>query len=86
MIINFTYPSIEKQGVVVQQTFTAIIKFDAGVWIGWVEEVPGVNCQEMTRAALIESLREALAEMLELNRREATQAAGEGFEELSIAV
>ena len=34
-------------------------------WIGWVEEVPGVNAQERTRDALIQSLREILREALE---------------------
>jgi hypothetical protein len=29
-----------------QQNYTAVIKQDAGWWIGWIEEVPWVNCQE----------------------------------------
>ena len=29
-----------------QQNYTAVIKQDAEWWIGWIEEVPGVNCQE----------------------------------------
>ncbi|MEP7270815.1 MAG: type II toxin-antitoxin system HicB family antitoxin [Acidobacteriota bacterium] len=66
--------------------YTAIVKQDAGWWIGWVEEVAGVNCQERTRADLIESLRVTLREALELNRSEALGAAGDGFEELEIAV
>lgn len=49
-------------------TFTAVVKHDAGTWIGWIEEVPGVNCQEATRVALLESLRITLAEALELGR------------------
>ncbi|MEX5282091.1 MAG: hypothetical protein NW700_11095 [Nitrospiraceae bacterium] len=44
------------------QNYTAVIKQDAGWWIGWIEEVPGVNCQEQTREALIESLRLTLKE------------------------
>ena len=43
-------------------TYTAVIKQDEGWWIGWVEEVPGVNCQERTREALLNSLRTTLAE------------------------
>jgi hypothetical protein len=27
-------------------TFTAITKQDGDWWIGWIEEVPGVNAQE----------------------------------------
>lgn len=66
--------------------YTAVIKQDAGWWIGWIEEVPGVNCQEATRGELLESLRATLAEAIELNRADALQAVGSGFEELSIAV
>ena len=29
--------------------YTAIIKQQDNCWIGWIEEVPGVNCQELTR-------------------------------------
>jgi len=62
------------------------VKKDAAWWIGWIEEVPGVNCQEKTRDGLLESLRVTLREALELNRTDAIEAAGEGFEELEIAV
>ena len=68
------------------QTYTAIIKQDASWWIGWIEEVPGVNCQENSREVLLTSLRETLIEALEFNRSEAIDAAGKGFEELSIAI
>ena len=47
------------------QTYTAVVKQDGQWWIGWVEEVPGVNCQERTRDELIESLRITLVEALE---------------------
>ena len=66
--------------------YTAIVKQDSGWWIGWVEEVLGVNCQESTRVELIESLRVTLREALELNRTPAIGAAGDGFEEFEIAV
>lgn len=69
-----------------KQTFTAVIKQDGDFWIGWIEEVPGVNCQEATREELLETLRTTLAEALEFNRREARGAAGKGYEELQIAV
>lgn len=68
------------------QKYTAVVKEDAGWWIGWIEEVPGVNCQEHTRDALLETLKVTLAEAIELNRAEAKSAAGSGFEELEIAV
>ncbi len=47
--------------------YTAIIKRDGDWWIGWVEEIPGVNAQEKTKNELMESLREALRDILELN-------------------
>ena len=50
-------------------TYTALTKQDGGWWIGWIEEVPGVNCQERTREELLASLRTTLAEALELNRQ-----------------
>lgn len=68
------------------QEYTALVKEDAGWWIGWIEEVPGVNCQEASREELLESLRITLLEALELNREEALRAAGGDFEEEPIAV
>lgn len=68
-----------------QQSYTAIVKQDAGVWIGWIEEVPGVNCQAATREELMETLRVTLAEAIDFNRADARAAAGEGFEELVVA-
>jgi len=69
-----------------QQTYTAVVKHDEGAWIGWIEEVPGVNCQEATRDELLRSLRVTLAEAIEFNRAEARGFAGKGYEELPIAV
>ena len=69
-----------------QQSYTAVVKQDEGSWIGWIEEVPGVNCQEASREELIQTLRITLAEAIEFNRAEALGAAGKGYEELPIAV
>ena len=66
--------------------YTAVIKQDGDWWIGWIEEIPGVNCQESTRETLVESLSITLKEALELNRDDAISAAGDGFEELKIAL
>lgn len=66
--------------------YTAIVKQAGDWWIGWIEELPGVNCQEHTREELIETLRLTLQEAVELNRAEARDAAGSGFEEERIAV
>ena len=59
-----------------QNEFTTVVKRSGPWWIGWIEEVPGVNCQERTREELLETLRVTLREALELNRREAIEAAG----------
>jgi len=69
-----------------QRQFTAVIKQDCGWWIGWVEEVPGVNSQGKTRAELLENLRSALEETLEFNREDALKAAQPHFEEEPILV
>lgn len=66
--------------------YTAVVKQDGEWWIGWIEELPGVNCQERTREGLLETLRVTLQEALDLNRQEARAAAGSGYEEECIAV
>jgi predicted RNase H-like HicB family nuclease len=60
-------------------SYTAITKADGDWWIGWIEEVPGVNCQERTREELLRSLKATLSEALEFNRQEALEAAGSGY-------
>jgi hypothetical protein len=64
-----------------KEAYTAVIKKEGAWWIGWIEEVPGVNCQEASKKELIKSLQVTLREALDFNRRDAIQAAGEGFEE-----
>jgi len=67
-------------------TFTAIIKKDGPWWIGWIEEVSGVNAQEETMEKLLSSLREILSEALEFNRSEARQAAEKDYTEEFVTV
>ena len=50
-------------------TYTAIIQPDGDWWIGWIEEIPGVNCQEASRDQLLETLKITLSEALELNKQ-----------------
>lgn len=69
-----------------KHTYTAVVKKSGDHWIGWIEEVPGVNCQESSRDELLESLRVTLREALELNRKDARDAAGDDFEEQSIVL
>jgi len=66
--------------------FTAITKHDGEWWIGWIEEVPGVNCQERTRPELLESLKITLKEAIEFNRQEALSAAASGYVEESLTI
>lgn len=66
--------------------YTAVISQSGGWWIGWIEEVPGVNCQEQTRDELVESLRVTLREALSFNREEAISAAHGEYVEEKIAV
>jgi predicted RNase H-like HicB family nuclease len=69
-----------------KRSFNAIIKQDDGWWIGWVEEIPGVNCQGKTRVELLKNLRSALKEALEFNREDALAAAKTDYEEQAILV
>ena len=66
--------------------YTAVLKQDGAWWIGWIEEVPGVNCQEVSRDELLVTLAETLREAIELNRSDAIDAAGESYEEFEIAL
>jgi predicted RNase H-like HicB family nuclease len=69
-----------------KRTFNAVVKQDDGWWIGWVEEIPGVNCQGKTRVELLKNLRSALKEALEFNREDALAAAKSDYEEQAILV
>jgi len=64
--------------------YTAVIQRSGDWWIGWVEEVSGVNSQGETREELIENLQSALQEALELNRADALAACEGVYEEVSI--
>jgi predicted RNase H-like HicB family nuclease len=64
--------------------YTAVIIQDSGWWIGWIEEIPGVNSQGKTRAELKKNLRSALSEALEFNREDALKAAETDYEEAFI--
>lgn len=65
-------------------TYTAVVQQHGEWWIGWVQEVPGVNSQGQTREELLDNLRDALEEALEMNRADARAAASGSFEEVSI--
>lgn len=65
--------------------YTAVVRRDGLWWVGWIEEVPGVNSQGESREELMANLKSALQEILEMNRAEAREAAGEEFEEVTIS-
>ena len=80
-------PGASGKGICInmKNNFTAVIKQEGDWWIGWIEEVPGVNCQEATREELLETLQVTLREALELNRQDAVSIAGTNYEEVLIA-
>ena len=65
-----------------ERKYSAVIKQEGDWWIGWVEEIPGVNCQERTRGELLETLKITLQEALEMNKQEALSAAGADYSEI----
>lgn len=64
-----------------QNYYTAVIKQTGNFWIGWIKEIPGVNCQEPSRAELIKTLRITLAEANEFNKEESLSNVGDNYEE-----
>lgn len=65
--------------------YKAIVKRDGDWWIGWIEEIAGVNSQGATRDELMNNLSSALGEALDMNREFARNAAGDEFEEVTIS-
>ena len=53
-----------------KKAYTAYIAKEDGWWIGWVQGVRGVNCQERTKEELLHALKLAVPEMLALNQEE----------------
>lgn len=66
--------------------YTAVIKQDGNWWLGWIEEIPGVVCQEATHDELIENLKITLQEALTFNREEALLNADVHYQEELIAL
>ena len=65
--------------------YTALIQQNEEWWIGWVEEIPGVNSQGATREELMDNLLSALEEALEMNRADALAGVTGEYEEVSLA-
>ena len=51
-----------------KQKFTAVYKKSGKWYIGWIEEIPGVNTQGKTIKELKENLADALKLIIETNR------------------
>jgi predicted RNase H-like HicB family nuclease len=45
-----------------------VLQRDGTWWVGWIEEIPGVNSQGASREELMENLQSALQESFELDR------------------
>jgi len=70
-----------------EANYTAIVQQREAWWIGWIEEIPGVNSQAATREELVNDLRSALQEALAMNRADALAAVeGESFEKVMVSV
>jgi len=71
------------------EKFTAVFEQEGRWWIGYVEELPGVNTQGQTLEEARENLKEAVQLVIEANRELARREA-EGRdvirEELMVAV
>ena len=65
--------------------YNAIVQQDGALWVGWIEEIPGVNSQGVTRDELLDNLRSALQEALEMNRADAVAAAKGAYEVASLS-
>lgn len=50
------------------QNYTAVYKKKGSWYLGWIEEIPGVNTQGKTLKEVRENLNEALTLILEVNR------------------
>jgi|GEM_PF-717221 len=48
-------------------SLTPVVKQEGSWWIGWYEEIPGLNCQGRSHEELLENMRSALREATNLN-------------------
>ena len=55
---------VEIEDAVYEETYTAHIQKNGTAWIGWIPEVPKVECQENTQEALLKMLEKKLHETL----------------------
>ncbi len=65
-------------------TYTALIQQRGEWWVGGIQEIPSVNCQERTSDELLDTLKITLGEILEINRKEAITLAENGYQAIAI--
>ena len=65
-------------------TYTALIQQRGEWWVGRIQELPSVNCQERTREELLDTLKITLGEMLEINREEVINLTQNGYQAVAI--
>jgi predicted RNase H-like HicB family nuclease len=68
-----------------KNVYNAVVQRDGAWWVGWIEEIPGVNSQGTSKEELLANLKSALLEALEMNREAARGSASDDFEEVRIS-
>ncbi len=69
-----------------KRKFTAVVSREDEWWVGFILEIPGVNCQGRTRGELTDNLHSALTEALELRRELALATMPKEYEEQIVLV
>lgn len=69
-----------------KKSFTAVYKKSGKWYLGWVEELSGVNTQGRTLAETRENLKEALSLVLEVNQNISARDAGASAIRESVSV
>ncbi len=68
-----------------RQKYTATIINKGDYWIGWVENMPGINCQEDSREEIKESIVNCIQEYREIEKRDVVYAS-EDIETFSVEI
>lgn len=76
----------QKEENLMPYTYTALIQQRGKWWVGRIQEIPSVNCQEKTRDELLDALKITLGEMLEINEKEAISLVENGYQAVAIQI
>ncbi|MDE0466577.1 MAG: type II toxin-antitoxin system HicB family antitoxin [Candidatus Poribacteria bacterium] len=76
----------QKEENLMTHTYTALIQQRGAWWVGRIQEIPSVNCQERTRDELLDTLKITLGEMLEINEKEAISLVENGYQAVAIQI